>query len=70
MDNTNISEKKRLYYKEYYRKNREYFINRNKIKNDPDKQKYYKEYYKKNKNNKKVKETIIKYVDSIIVYFS
>lgn len=61
----------KAYYDEYYKKNTDYFKERNKVKDNPDKQTYYKEYYKMNKLKKKqIKPNIIKVVDSIIVNFN
>ena len=63
---------KKAYYKEYYKNNPEYFINRNKVVDNDEKKTYYKNYYLKNKLNKKLKEppqTITKNIDKIIVYF-
>ncbi len=71
MDNINKTDKK-TYYKEYYKNNPEYFINRNKIKDNDEKKEYYKKYYLKNKYKKKSKEplqTITKHVDNIVVSF-
>jgi hypothetical protein len=71
MDNINKTDKK-TYYKEYYKNNSEYFINRNKIKDNDEKKEYYKKYYLKNKYKKKSKEplqTITKHVDKIVVSF-
>lgn len=72
------------YYDSYYKKNDEYFKNRNKIKGNPEKQAYCREYYKMNKHKKKKQiprtlsesvnayalPTVIKFVENIIVCFN